>query len=113
VKNTCIKHKRLNITKGSRRRLKRVKVSVQPVRGDILRKALDDLDLWGDQFSRAITRLLQAKGFVFDAKHYYSLSEINKVLTRLLGRENSRHILTVIEIGVQVQYFAYCTPYSE
>jgi hypothetical protein len=107
MKIGCIKHKNTESARLAQRHLSRVKVSVQPVRGDVLRKALDDLDLWGENFGIIITKMLQANGLVFDAHHYYSLYDIKKELQRLLGRESSRHIIAIIEIGIRVQYFAY------
>lgn len=82
-----------------------LKTSSQPVRGDVLRNALDDLDLWGEQFSAAIVKILQSKGLVFDARHYYTLHDIEKELKRLLGRESTQHISELLEIGVRAQYF--------
>ncbi|AIF82291.1 hypothetical protein NTE_00209 [Candidatus Nitrososphaera evergladensis SR1] len=86
--------------------MNKVKISSQPVRGDVLQKALDDLDLWGEEFSRVIAKILQANGLVFDANYYYSLDDIEKPLRRFLGRENARQICEVIKIGIQVQYFS-------
>lgn len=107
MKIRCIKHKKAKSARLAQRHLSRVKVSAQPVRGDVLRRALDDLDLWGEYFGIIIAKMLQANGLVFDARHYYSLYDIKKELQRLLGRESSRHIIEIIEIGVRVQYFAY------
>ncbi|AIF84491.1 hypothetical protein NTE_02441 [Candidatus Nitrososphaera evergladensis SR1] len=107
MKNAYEKHKNSESVKYLRKHLSRVKVLSQPVRGDVLRKALDDLDLWGEQFGIIITKLLQANGLVFDAHHYYSLHDIEKQLRRFLGKENSRQISAVIKIGIQVQYFSY------
>lgn len=92
---------------GSCRTLNKLKVSAQPVRGDILRKALEDLDLWGEQFSIAIVKILQANGLVFNAYHYYRLDFINRQLRRLFGRKTSAHIMELIEIGIRVQYFSF------
>jgi hypothetical protein len=102
-----IKHKSAKSAKSFQGHLNRVKLSAQPVRGDVLSKALDDLDLWGEQFSIVITKMLQANGLVFDAHHCYSLRDIEKQLQRLLGRETTRHIRALIEIGIRVQYFSY------
>jgi hypothetical protein len=86
--------------------LNKLKVSAQPVRGDILGKALEDLDLWGEQFSIAIIKILQTNGLVFNAYHYYQLGVISRQLRRLFGRETSSRMMELIKIGIQVQYFS-------
>jgi hypothetical protein len=92
--------------------LVRVKVSAQPVRGDVLQKALDDLDLWGEEFSRVIAKILQANGLIFHAECYYSINDIEKPLQKWLGRENAQQICEVIKIGIQVQYFSFESTYE-
>lgn len=92
--------------------LVRVKVSAQPVRGDVLQKALDDLDLWGEEFRRVIAKILQANGLIFHAECYYSINDIEKPLQKWLGRENAQQICEVIKIGIQVQYFSFESTYE-
>jgi hypothetical protein len=55
------------------------------IRATAIKAAFEELVYLGDTFSWLVTRHLTLQGVIFDDNHYYSLEQIEKLLTDLLG----------------------------
>ena len=69
----------------------------QAVRGDIIRKAFEELDLLGQSLKDVIIEEIERSGIVLDSKNYYSLGEIENRLQTLLGKEGAELLLKKME----------------
>jgi hypothetical protein len=88
-----------------RARILPAETAEQPVRGDIIRKALVRLDFMGLNIKDALINHLQQNGMILDNAHYYSLKDIEKQMREIFGQEATLILLAKIEGGIRAQYF--------
>ena len=61
----------------------------EPVRGDIIRKALDGLDILGRTVKEMIIEDIERSEITLDNKHYYPLRQIEERLIELFGEDGA------------------------
>jgi hypothetical protein len=63
------------------------------VRGDLIRKVFDQLNFLSQTFKELMIERLEADGMTLDARHKYTLKEIEKSLSALFGRDAAELII--------------------
>jgi hypothetical protein len=77
----------------------------QPVRGDIIRRALVKLDFMELNIRDALIDHFQRHGMVLDNAHYYSLNDIEKQMHSIFGEEATGILIEKIECEIRTQYY--------
>ena len=81
-------------------------IADEPVRGDVVMKALDKLNVFGVAFREVIVYYLENRGITLDKAHCYSLREIERHLRVLFGEQVTPRIMKMIEAGIKEQYYS-------
>jgi hypothetical protein len=69
----------------------------QAMRGDIIRKAFEELDVLGRSLKNMIIEEIERSGIVLDSKNYYSLGEIENRLQTLFSKDGTELLLKQME----------------
>ena len=77
----------------------------QPVQGDVVRRAIEKIDLYGLHIGRVLCMFFENQGMALDKENYYSLREIEAVLATLFGEATNSHLMALVESGIKSQYY--------
>lgn len=72
----------------------------EPVRGDIIRKAFDEVDVLGQPVKEEIIMFIERRGNSLDSKHHYSLKEIKIELAEVFGDDAALLITERLKRGI-------------
>jgi hypothetical protein len=73
-----------------------------PIRGDILKRAFDNLDVLGPAVKESIIEHIERQGVVLDSKHYHTLEEIEKLLSSIFGGAATELLVERLRRGTHV-----------
>jgi hypothetical protein len=76
-------------------------VDQQPIRGDSIKKLFNNIDFLDRITIEMIVKGIEEDAIVLDDKHHYSLSVIEKYLSKLLGEHAAQLIIARLQSGVQ------------
>lgn len=77
----------------------------QPVQGDVVRRAVENIDLYCLHIGHVLCMYFENQGMVLDRENYYSLREIKAVLEMLFGEATNSHLMALVESGIKSQYY--------
>ena len=79
-------------------------IANHPVRGDVIRKALDNLDVMGLNVKDVLTDYFQKDGIILDGQHFYTLDDMKRELATLFGEAATQLLVHQIEAGIKAQF---------
>lgn len=79
-------------------------IAKQPVRGDIIQKALDSLNFMGLNIKDTLIEYFQSHGVILDTEHFYTLGQIEKEIQTLFGENATEILVQQIAAGISAQF---------
>ncbi len=73
----------------------------EPIRGDIIKKSFDELDVLGQPLKEEIIAFIERRGNPLDSNHYYSLKEIRLELGVVFGDDAALLITERLKRGMR------------
>lgn len=70
------------------------------VRGDILKKVFDDIDVIGSACKQLLIEMIEADGILLTHDYWYRLSEIERSLSKTFGGDATPLLMKRIETGI-------------
>lgn len=73
-----------------------------PIRGDLIRKSFDELDVLGQALKEEMMAYIERRGNPLDKEHYYTLKELKIEFAEIFGEDAASLLVERLKRGIDV-----------